>query len=81
VTVDQVADLIEPVGGLEAVRIRIRAGSTYANRLLGDTRARTRTGASIARFCAARRSSPRRVRTSSSGPTTSWWPSDTRTGW
>jgi TrkA domain protein len=47
VTMDHVADLIEPLGDVQAVRIRIRAGSTYVNRPLGDTRARTRTGASI----------------------------------
>ncbi|MEQ4305295.1 TrkA C-terminal domain-containing protein [Plantactinospora sp. B6F1] len=47
VTMDHVADLIEPLGGVQAVRIRIRSGSTYVNRPLGDTRARTRTGASI----------------------------------
>jgi TrkA domain protein len=47
VTMDHVADLIEPLGGVQAVRIRIRAGSTYVDRPLGDTRARTRTGASI----------------------------------
>jgi TrkA domain protein len=47
VTMDHVADLIEPLGGVQAVRIRIRAGSRYVDRPLGDTRARTRTGASI----------------------------------
>ncbi|MEE6309092.1 TrkA C-terminal domain-containing protein [Plantactinospora veratri] len=47
VTMDHVADLVEPLGGVQAVRIRIRAGSTYVDRPLGETRARTRTGASI----------------------------------
>jgi TrkA domain protein len=47
VTIDHVADLIEPVGAVQAARIRIRAGSMYVDRPLGDTRARTRTGASI----------------------------------
>jgi TrkA domain protein len=47
VTMDHVADLIEPLGRVQAVRIRIRAGSAYVDRPLGDTRARTRTGASI----------------------------------
>jgi TrkA domain protein len=47
VTIDHVTDLIQPLGGVQAVRIRIRAGSTYVDRPLGDTRARTRTGASI----------------------------------
>jgi hypothetical protein len=35
------------LGGVQAVRIRIPAASTYMDRALGDTRARTRTGASI----------------------------------
>jgi TrkA domain protein len=47
VTIDHVADLVEPIGGVQAVRIRLRAGSAYVDRPLGDTRARTRTGASI----------------------------------
>jgi len=47
VTMDHIADLIEPLGEIQAVRIRIRVGSTYADRPLGETRARTRTGASI----------------------------------
>lgn len=47
VTMDHVADLVEPLGGVQAVRIRIRAGSTYVGSPLGETRARTRTGASI----------------------------------
>jgi TrkA domain protein len=47
VTMDHVADLIEPVGGLQAVRIRIHPGSVYVDRPLGDTRARTQTGSSI----------------------------------
>ncbi|MDG4787800.1 TrkA C-terminal domain-containing protein [Micromonospora sp. WMMD1102] len=47
VTVDHVADLVEPADGVRAARIRIRAGSAYADRPLGDTRARSRTGASI----------------------------------
>jgi TrkA domain protein len=47
VTIDHVADLLEPLGGVQAVRIRIRAGSPYVDRPLGESRARTRTGASI----------------------------------
>lgn len=47
VTIDHVADLVEPLGGVQSVRIRIPAASMYVDRPLGDTRARTRTGASI----------------------------------
>jgi TrkA domain protein len=47
VTMDHVADLISPLGEVQAVRIGIRAGATYVDRSLGDIRARTRTGASI----------------------------------
>ncbi|MGH3676437.1 MAG: cation:proton antiporter regulatory subunit [Mycobacterium sp.] len=41
------ADLTREVPGLRAGRLEIRAGSPYADRPLGDTKARTRTGASI----------------------------------
>lgn len=41
------ADLSKEIPGLESARIEVPAGSPYADRPLGDTRARTRTGASI----------------------------------
>jgi TrkA domain protein len=47
VMVDQVADLVRGLDGVDALRIPIPAGSPYCGRRLGDTRARTRTGASI----------------------------------
>jgi TrkA domain protein len=45
--VDQVTELARGLDGVEAVRIPVTAGSPYCGRRLGDTRARTRTGASI----------------------------------
>jgi TrkA domain protein len=47
VFVDQVAELARGLDGVEAVRIPIVPGSPYCGRRLADTRARTRTGASI----------------------------------
>ncbi|MFI7608041.1 cation:proton antiporter regulatory subunit [Micromonospora sp. NPDC049366] len=47
VTVDHVAELERQVDGVAAVRVRLPALSPYAGRTIGDTRARTRTGASI----------------------------------
>jgi TrkA domain protein len=47
VTVDEVADLARGLDGVKAVRIPIPAGSPYCGRRLADTRARTRTGASV----------------------------------
>jgi TrkA domain protein len=47
VFVDQVNDLARGLDGVEAVRIPVAAGSPYCGRRLADTRARTRTGASI----------------------------------
>jgi TrkA domain protein len=41
------ADLSREIPGLESARIEVLPGSPYADRPLGDTRARTRTGASI----------------------------------
>jgi len=45
--VERLADLQRQVVGLSTVQIPITAGSPYDGRALGDTRARTRTGASI----------------------------------
>ena len=45
--VERLADLQRQAEGLVSVQIRIDPGSRYAGRPLGDTRARTRTGASI----------------------------------
>lgn len=47
VFVDQVTELTRGLDGVETVRIPIAAGSPYQGRRLADTRARTRTGASI----------------------------------
>jgi TrkA domain protein len=44
---DRVTELAPTLTGVDAVQIPIPAGSPYAGRRLGDTRARTRTGASI----------------------------------
>lgn len=41
------ADLSHEVPGLDAARLALRPGSRYDGRTLGDTRARTRTGASV----------------------------------
>ena len=43
----RIAELTREVPGLEAGQVHIRPGSPFADRPLGDTRARTRTGASI----------------------------------
>lgn len=45
--VEGYADLTKEVPGLSAGQVMVTAGSRYDGRLLGDTRARTRTGASI----------------------------------
>jgi TrkA domain protein len=45
--VERLADLEEQVEGLVSERIPITSGSPYDGRPLGDTQARTRTGASI----------------------------------
>jgi TrkA domain protein len=44
---ERFADLTREVPGLNAGQVTIRPGSPYVDRPLGDTRARTRTGASI----------------------------------
>ena len=41
------ADLSKEIPGLESARIEVLPGSPYVGRPLGETRARTRTGASI----------------------------------
>lgn len=45
--VERLADLQRQVVGLSTVQVPVVAGSPYDGRTLGDTRARTRTGASI----------------------------------
>jgi TrkA domain protein len=45
--VDNMADLPPALAGVDAVRIPIPADSPHAGRRLGDTNARSRTGASI----------------------------------
>jgi TrkA domain protein len=47
IVVDQVTELTGGLDGVQTVRIPIAAGSPYCGRRLADTRARTRTGASI----------------------------------
>lgn len=44
---ERFADLTREVPGLKAGQVPVRAGGPYVDRPLGDTRARTRTGASI----------------------------------
>ncbi|MDX1872448.1 cation:proton antiporter regulatory subunit [Mycolicibacterium sp. 120266] len=44
---ERFADLTREVPGLDAGQVPIREGSPFVDRPLGDTRARTRTGASI----------------------------------
>jgi TrkA domain protein len=44
---ERFADLTREVPGLSAGQVEVRPGSPFADRPLGDTRARTRTGASI----------------------------------
>lgn len=44
---ERFADLTREVPGLDAGQVRIREGSPFVGRPLGETRARTRTGASI----------------------------------
>jgi K+:H+ antiporter subunit KhtT len=44
---ERFTELTKEVPGLEAGQIHVRPGSAFADRPLGDTQARTRTGASI----------------------------------
>ncbi len=44
---ERFADLTREIPGLMAAQVEIRPESPYAGRTLGDTRARTRTGASV----------------------------------
>jgi TrkA domain protein len=44
---ERFADLTREVPGLNAGQVEVRPGSPFADRPLGDTRARTRTGASV----------------------------------
>jgi TrkA domain protein len=44
---ERFTELTREVPGLEAGQVHIRPGSVFVDRPLGDTRARTRTGASI----------------------------------
>lgn len=44
---ERFADLTREIPGLVAAQVDVPPGSPYAGRTLGDTRARTRTGASI----------------------------------
>ena len=45
--VESFADLTREIPGLEAGQVEVPTGSRYLGRPLGDTRARTRTGASV----------------------------------
>jgi TrkA domain protein len=45
--VERMAELARQVEGLATTQVPVNAGSPYEERPLGDTRARTRTGASI----------------------------------
>ncbi|WP_245715961.1 cation:proton antiporter regulatory subunit [Micromonospora peucetia] len=44
---DHLTELTPPLEGVETVRMPVPAQSPYVGRRIGDTRARTRTGASI----------------------------------
>jgi TrkA domain protein len=44
---ERFADLSKEIPGLVAVQVKVPEASPYAGRTLGDTRARTRTGASV----------------------------------
>jgi TrkA domain protein len=44
---ERFADLTREIPGLVAAQVDVPVGSSYAGRTLGDTRARSRTGASI----------------------------------
>lgn len=44
---ERFADLTREIPGLEAAQVKVPENSRFAGRLLGDTRARTLTGASI----------------------------------
>jgi TrkA domain protein len=44
---ERFADLTREIPGLVAAQVEVPAGSSFAGRTLGDTRARTRTGASV----------------------------------
>ena len=44
---ERFADLTKEVPGLAAAQVRVAAGSPFVNQPLGQTRARTKTGASI----------------------------------
>ncbi len=45
--VERLADMQRDLGGLETAELVVEAGSPFDGRSLGDTKARTRTGASI----------------------------------
>jgi TrkA domain protein len=45
--VERIANMHREIDGLTSVQLQIPAGSPYDARTLGDTRARTRTGASV----------------------------------
>jgi K+:H+ antiporter subunit KhtT len=45
--IERVADLHREIDGLTSVQLPLPGGSRYDGRTLGDTRARTRTGASV----------------------------------
>ncbi|WP_248510901.1 TrkA C-terminal domain-containing protein [Streptomyces sp. D2-8] len=70
---ERFADLTREVPGLSAGQVEVRPGSPFADRALGDTRARTRTGASIVAVVRGEDviASPDRARPC--GPGTSWW--------
>ena len=69
----QLSGLREQAAGLLTEQIAIPAGSKYVNRRLGDTRARTRTGASIVAVLRERRGDRLAgSRPSASRPVT-WW--------
>jgi hypothetical protein len=69
---ERLAELSRQVEGLTSEQIAITAGSPYDGRPLGDTHARTRTGASIVAI--VRNGGDRQPgRTSGSPAVMSWW--------
>ena len=70
---ERFTELTREVPGLEAGQVHIRPGSPFAERPLGETRARTRTGASIVAIVRNERCWHRRVRPRCCMPTTYWW--------
>jgi TrkA domain protein len=77
VVVDQMTELARGLDGVEAVRIPTLPGSPYCGRRLADTRARTRTGASVVAVIRDGSAIPSPNPILNFAPATGWWPSGT----